>query len=321
MKTKYNKLSPLDESKSAKCELLNEDSLKMNILKQKIIHERSSVLQRDGELRKISEELHNRIMNQRLNFNKPLKYTQFVIHQRKNDIKKNSNAVLNIVKKEQQLQQELSKRDVSQFASYEQEQDKSQLIDKMPINKKKLKMKYRDIVKSILIKSIAQSFHDDSINVINYHTKPKSISINEQPILPPSNNCAIKPIDQYILTKLENIAQDQLDNSYMPPLSQNEIKTSTQKNSLLKLIPITTATAESSKLKRNRCQDDFSNSKLIQEFKNESGIKNYEITRKAQERITLYQKILKMQNESRSQSQSCYIKKKIVNPIQNRYNN
>ncbi|CAK94550.1 unnamed protein product (macronuclear) [Paramecium tetraurelia] len=320
MKTKYNKLSPLDESKSAKCELLNDDSLKMNILKQKIIHERSSVLQRDGELRKISEELHNRIMNQRLNFNKPLKYAQFVIHQRKYDTKKNSNAVLNIVKKEQQLQLELSKRDVSQFASYEQEADKSQLIDKMPQNQKKLKMKYRDIVKSILIKSIAQSFHDDSINVINYHSKPKSISVNEQPVLPTNNNCAIKPIDQYILNKLENIAQDQLDNSYMPPLSQNEMKTSTQKTSLLKLIPITTATAESSKLKRIRCQDDFSNSKLIQEFKNDSGVKNYEITRKAQDRITLYQKILKMQNESRSQSQSCYIKKKIVNPIQNKYN-
>ncbi|CAD8108202.1 unnamed protein product [Paramecium sonneborni] len=320
MKNKYNKLSPIDQSKSFKPELLNEESLKMNILKQKIIHERSSLLQRDGELRKVSQELHNRILNQRLNFNKPLKFAQFVIHQPQNESKKDSYPSLNIVKKEQQLQLELSKRDISQFASYEQEQDKSQLFDKQPINKKKLKMKYRDIVKSILIKSIAQSFHDDSINVINYHPKPKSISINEQTILP-THNCSIKPIDQYILNKLENIAQNSLDNSYMPPLTQNEIKTSTQKNSILKLIPITTATTETSKIKRGRQQDDFSNTKLIQEFKNESCVKNYEITRKAQERITLYQKILKLQNESRSQSQSSFIKKKNINPIQNKFNN
>ncbi|CAD8107730.1 unnamed protein product [Paramecium sonneborni] len=320
MKTKYNKLSPIDQSKSFKPELLNDYQLKMNILKQKIIHERSSLRQINGDLRKISQELHNRIFNQKFNFNKLLKQNQFINHQSQKD----SNPVLNILKKEQLLQQqlqlELSKQNMTQFTNYEQEHDKSQLLDKITINKKKQKSKYRDILKSIFIKSIAQSFHDDSINVINYLTKPKSISINEQ-TYQPSHNSSIKPIDQYILNKLENIAQDQLDNSYIPSLTQNEIKISPQKNSIHKLIPITTATAEISKLKKGIQQEDFSNPKLIQEFKYESGIINYEITRKAQGRITLYQKILKMQNESRSQSQSCYINQEIIHPIQNKFRN
>ena len=33
------------------------------------------------------------------------------------------------------------------------------------IQKRKLSMKYRDIVKSILVKSITKSFHDDSLNI------------------------------------------------------------------------------------------------------------------------------------------------------------
>ncbi|CAD8107734.1 unnamed protein product [Paramecium sonneborni] len=164
MKTKYNKLSPIDQSKSFKPELLNDYQLKMNILKQKIIHERSSLRQINGDLRKISQELHNRIFNQKFNFNKLLKQNQFINHQSQKD----SNPVLNILKKEQLLQQqlqlELSKQNMTQFTNYEQEHDKSQLLDKITINKKKQKSKYRDILKSIFIKSIAQSFHDDSIN-------------------------------------------------------------------------------------------------------------------------------------------------------------